>query len=264
MPAPRSESSARPPRAGCLRVGARGLALLVVLGLGALGWNGLTRVEVLPGELEAAPPDTERARAWALLSEALGLASGYLESPFNRSMPSGRLEAGPEALWLRTAEGDLPLKIWHSWAGDLAVLSGAVAQECIGGFRVGSRPGDDPQVDHSLLRRSDGSYRRADQVAKTLLHEAAHAVHAVGNFGFFQSLSNYFEIAWNRASWADRSFERAPQGVDHEFFHWLATTDDAPTFRWSREGALTRLTEHLSDPDRTCEHGPAAAWRLAW
>jgi len=237
-----------------------GLGLFAVL----LVANAATRTVIRPGDLEQA--DGKRAEAFALWSEAVTIVNAFLASDFNRSMPRGRFELEPDAMVLVVGDQRLTLRVWNSLAGDLAVWSGAVAQECNGGFRVGSRGGSDPLVDHSWFRDGRGDFRPASRIAKTLAHEAAHAVHRTGNFGVLRSLRNYGEIAFGLKAWDERSFEQAPIGVDHEFWHWIASTDWRPD--WSlahtREVGLQRLDEHVASTDRTCLHGPPERWYLTW
>ena len=255
------------PRRSRLRTVLRRSGLLLVLAvLSFVAWNFATRTLVTPLALREAEAPSDRHRAFELWRESIEIANEFLASPFNASMPPGRLELVDDGMRFHYKGETLELRVWNSATGDLAVWSGAIAQECIGGFRVGTRGGDDPHVDHSWFRYPTGSLRRGDQIAKTLLHELAHAVHRTGNFGVVKSLLNYAEIVFLWRTWEERSFERAPQAVDHEFFHWLTSSRHCPARFPKRtvERAQRELRRHLDSPDRLCRHGHAEVWSLTW
>lgn len=230
------------------------------------------RVEVTPAALAASDADAgTKERALRLWHDALTLSNAFLASDFNRSLPPGHLELDEvDGMVFVSGEARLPLRVWSSMLGRLAVWSGAVAQECDGGFRVGSRgglPGKRvPAIDQSWFRAPDGRFRSSDLVARTLLHELAHAVHRVGNFGVWRSLLNYGEIAVTFRPWAQRSFEHAPAAVTHEFTHWWLAgprhelTDEA----LAKPGSTEAFDEHLASANRHCTHGLAERWHLSW
>ena len=273
-PAPRRQDDLQP-RSGRWR-----RRILVGLGLLAVAVAVLVaepdRTLVTPGAV-AASAATEEVREQVLTRwrHAVRAADAFLASDFNRSLPRGRLTLDDDGMVFETEGARLPVDVWESALGRVAVLSGAVAQEAPGGFRVGRQGrsprtdgGDGPVtvIDHSWFRSSNGFLRPVEHVARTLLHELGHGVHRVGNFGVLTSLGNYGEIVFRGRSWAERSFERAPQAVSHEFTHWWLAGDrhELTDEAFARPASTETLDEHLRETGRTCEHGPAPEWFLSW
>jgi len=244
------------------------LRALLVGAVALSAWLQVGRLEVTPAQIASAATDeATRQQAQQLWDDALAAANAFLASDFRRSLPPGRLELDEtDGMSFVTGDARLPLKVWVSQLGRIAVWSGAVAQECDGGFRVGPRGGEVPAIDHSWFRTRDGRFRSVDLVARTLLHELGHAVHRVGNFGVGRSLLNYGEIAVTLRPWAERSFERAPGAVSHEFTHWWLA---GPRHLLTEEalqapGSTADLDAHIAETPGPCEHGPAEAWALEW
>ena len=262
------DSEAGLPPSKRLRWMRRLIVAAILLGVGGWSLFRIGRTQVTPAAIEnsAAEPDT-RAAALALWQEALRLSDAFLLSDFNQSLPAGRIELSPTEGMSFVFEGrSLPIRVWNSFAGRVAVWSGATAQECTGGFRVGPSGGSIAAIDHSWFRTQTGGFRPAKDVARTLLHEIAHALHRVGNFGPLESFVNYWEIVRYRRSWAQRSFESAPQATSHEFMYWWrgAPEVDARERLMTEEQARASLAEHLAQKARHCSHGSAQNWAMSW
>jgi len=194
----------------------------ITLVVGIVVLLGACSTLVTPQSIAAsgAPPET-RLRAVALFEEAVELANTFLASEQRRSLPAGRYEASEDgSLVFITDARRWPIRIYHSFGGDLVVSNGFRAQERDDGFVIGVRPpAEHVETDNSMFRLTSGEWHDAKSIASLILHETAHTVHGEGTVGYWNSLRYYAEAIFLLRS-LSHSAERIPQAVSMEFaFH---------------------------------------------
>ena len=140
-------------------------------------------------------PEESRGQALDLLEEAVIQANEFLISEHRLSLPPARYERAENGtLEFVTESRRWPVRIRHSFGGDLVVITGFRAQERDDGFVVGSRPPDEhPEIDNSMFRDRDGDWHSAESIARLILHETAHTVHGVGTVGYWSTVCYYAE-----------------------------------------------------------------------
>ncbi len=230
-----------------------------VLSLLVLPAAACRSVVVSPAVLrEPADRATDRAAALTRWADAVALANDFLASPWRRTLPAGRVELTDDGMRF-TSDGGCrwPLTVWSTTWGDLAVATGARAQECDGGFRVGSidtpeGEAADPLLDNTFFSFEDGSWHDAESLARVTLHEATHVLSRTGTVGAWNTLA-YYVVAVVTLSSAHHPAEDRPRATSEEFA-WFAlprTTD--PEYLDTLEAVRD---EHMASPHDHCEHGP--------
>lgn len=163
-------------------------------------------------------PAEDRRKALELYRDGLELANAFLASEDCLSLPQGQFEETTDgSLAFVTPERGWPIRIRHSFGGDLVVSTGYRAQEREDGFVVGVRPpARHLETDNSMFRYSDGDWVDAESVARLILHETAHTVHGVGTVGVWNTLAYYAEAIFLLRS-AKHSAETLPRATSYEF-----------------------------------------------
>jgi hypothetical protein len=227
--------------------------LPVLLALGpALG--ACRSLPVTPRAIEAcAASSEEKERALRSWREAVEIANAFLVSPFDRTLPAGRFELGPDGMRLLAGDRVWPIEVRSTTWGDLVLWAGFQAQEASYGFCVGEcPPEEEPLLHNSFFRAPNGFLLAPDSIADLILHETAHVVAREGTVGFWNSLAYYAEAIFLLRS-TTHSDEDVPHAVDEEFGHFLTARGGDPA---RREKALRTLEEHLRSPGPHCRHGP--------
>lgn len=239
----------------------RGSWILAVC-VAAAAMPGCRCVDVTPDTVRSSSaPEAEREEALRRWEEAVGIANEFLSSPYRRTLPEGRFE-GPGGRRFVTPGGAWPVEIRCTGWGDLVVGTGFAAQEATFGFVVGVREPEgrdaEPAFDNSFILGPDLKLHDAIRMAELLLHETTHDVYRVGAVGFWPSVVYYLEcVVLFRSS--TNSAENRPRATSEEFGYFLMAREA----REKRDEAMEKLVvgsfeDHVSDPERHCEHGPFA------
>ncbi len=220
----------------------------------AAGLGACRSIPVTPVAIEtcsAAPEEKERAlRRWR---EAVDLANEFLASPFRRTLPAARYDLGPDGMRFVAGDRAWPIEVRSTTWGDLVLWAGFQAQEREYGFCVGEcLPEEEPLLDHSFFRTSDGGLLEPDSIADLILHETAHVVAREGTIGFWNSLAFYAEAVFLFRS-TTHSDEDIPHAVSEEFA-FFRTGPGGSAER--RDAALSMLEGHLGTGGPHCRHGP--------
>jgi len=205
---------------------------------------------------ESGAPAEIRGRALGLLGSAIEQANGFLSSQQRISLPRGHYqEAEDGTLLFVTDARRWPIRIRHSFGGDLVVWFGFRAQERDDGFVVGSRPPDEhAEIDNSMFRTSDGDWQSAHSIARLILHETAHTVHRHGTVGYWNTLAYYTEAIFLFRA-ANHSAERTPRAISVEFeYHRLIRAAEDSGDQDAAEVYRKAFAEHLALGRENCVH----------
>jgi hypothetical protein len=218
---------------------------------------------VTPATLRALPPAAagDGDRALTTWNDAVRIANEFLASPFNLSLPAGKIELDEtEGMSFTTAAGSWPVRVHCSTFGDLVGWAGGQAASLRSGFVVGKTRCEDSMreperaVDNSLFAFKDGRQRAVWEVAKTILHETAHLVHGRGfwkNCGYLIELLCLWRTAYN-------SIEDRPRASTAELLRFaISRSYWVPVPDWHHpEAAYIELAIELLKHRPHEDHGP--------
>ena len=110
---------------------------------------GCASVRVTPAKLAASAvqgaQQSEALSDLARWQKAVGLCNAFLDSPYRRTLPKGRVRLTPEGMEFVLGRTNLPVRVKCTRGGDLVVrISKLLAQERSDGFAVGLTPPNAP------------------------------------------------------------------------------------------------------------------------
>ena len=118
----------------------------------------------------------------------------------------------------------------------------------------GSPPND--VLDNSFFLENSGGPRKAEDMAKLILHETTHDVYRVGTVGFWPSVAYYLEAVFLFRT-STHSAENRPYATTEEFMWWYQAREERMKDGPGMEELINEeFQAHLRHPGENCEHGP--------